>query len=97
VGLEVNRERCRESVEQSLMMVTSLAPVLGYDAAAKLAKDAMREGRTIRELARERKLMDDATLDRLLDARAMTGPAAGDGGGNSETRMLNAGSNSKAK
>jgi fumarate hydratase class II len=80
-GLEVNRERCAELVERSLMMVTSLAPVVGYDAAAKLAKEAHTSGKTIRQLVREKKLLDDAKLDELLDARAMTEPGGEGAGG----------------
>lgn len=74
LGLAVNEEQCRATIERSLMMCTSLAPVIGYDAAAKLAKKAFATGKTIRELAREEKLLDDATLDRLLDPRSMTEP-----------------------
>lgn len=73
-GLDVNREQCGATVERSLMMCTSLAPVIGYDQAAKLAKEAFSTGRTIRDLTREKKILDDATLDRLLDPRAMTEP-----------------------
>jgi fumarate hydratase class II len=69
-------------VEQGLMLATALAPVIGYDEAAKLAKDAHKSGRTIRELALEHG-MAAADLDRLLDPAAMTepglegGPASG--------------------
>jgi len=65
-------------VEQGLMLATALAPVIGYDEAAALAKDALRSGRTIRELAEERGLAPQE-LDRLLDPAAMTEP--GEGGG----------------
>src|SRR6478735_3691202 len=65
-------------VEQGLMLATALAPVIGYDEAAKLAKEAHRSGRTIRELALERG-MDAAELDRLLDPAAMTEPGLGGG------------------
>jgi fumarate hydratase, class II len=74
VGLNVNKERCEALLEQSLMMVTSLAPVLGYDNAAKLAKRAFNEGKTIRELVKAEGLIDDAKLDELLDPRSMTEP-----------------------
>jgi len=74
VGLRVNEARCRELMEQSLMMVTSLAPVLGYDQAAKLAKRAMAEGKTIRQAVLEEKLLEASKLDALLDARSMTEP-----------------------
>jgi fumarate hydratase class II len=65
-------------VEQGLMLATALAPVIGYDEAAKLAKDALKSGRTIRELALERG-MDPVELDRLLDPASMTEPGLGGG------------------
>ncbi len=73
-------ERGPQLVEQGLMLATALAPVIGYDEAAKLAKDAFKSGRTIRELALERGL-DAAELDRLLDPASMTEPGLGSGGG----------------
>ena len=72
-GLEANVERCRELVEQSLAMVTALAPRIGYDAAARLAKQAQQTGRTIRELAIQQQVLPAAELERLLDPRAQTG------------------------
>ncbi|MBA2700398.1 MAG: class II fumarate hydratase [Chloroflexi bacterium] len=77
VGLTAT-ERGPELVEQGLMLATALAPVVGYDAAARLAKAALASGRTIRELALESGLAPDL-LDRLLDPAAMTGPEL-DGG-----------------
>ena len=71
-------DRGPQLVEQGLMLATALAPVIGYDAAAKLAKDAFSSGRTIRELALERG-MDAAELDRLLDPATMTEPGLGGG------------------
>jgi fumarate hydratase, class II len=50
-GIEPDRERIRQHVERSLMLVTALAPVIGYDRAAEIAKKAHREGRTLREAA----------------------------------------------
>ena len=73
-GLEVNAERCEALIDQSLMMVTSLAPELGYDNAAKLAKEAFQENKTIRELVLEKKLLDERRLSALLDPAAMTRP-----------------------
>ena len=73
-GLEVNADRCRSLIDQSLMMVTSLAPVLGYDEAAKLAKQAFKEGKTIRQLVTERNLIPAPRLNELLDPRSMTEP-----------------------
>ena len=83
-GLEAT-DRGPALVEQGLMLATALAPVIGYDEAARLAKDAFASGRTIRELALERGLAAD-DLDRLLDPAAMTEPgmdgaAGGSGGG----------------
>jgi fumarate hydratase class II len=69
-------------VEQGLMLATALAPVIGYDEAAKLAKEALRTGRTIRELALERGIAP-GELDRILDPARMTAPGfeGGPGGG----------------
>jgi fumarate hydratase class II len=73
VGLKVNREIATGLVERSLMMVTSLAPVLGYDKAAEVAKAAFESGRTVREYVLEKGLLDARRLDELLDAASMTG------------------------
>jgi fumarate hydratase, class II len=72
-------ERGPALVEQGLMLATALAPVIGYDEAAALAKEALRTGRTIRELATERGIAPDR-LDDLLDPAKMTEPGL-DGGG----------------
>ncbi|HVL54314.1 MAG TPA: class II fumarate hydratase [Vitreimonas sp.] len=66
-------ERGPELVEQGLMLATALAPVIGYDEAAKLAKEAFATGRTIRQLAEDRGI-EPARLDELLDPTAMTEP-----------------------
>jgi fumarate hydratase class II len=63
-----------EIVESGLMLVTALAPEIGYDAAAALAKEAYQTGRTIRELARERTPLSESELDRILDPAAMVEP-----------------------
>jgi len=65
-------------VEQGLMLATALAPAIGYDEAAKLAKEAFKSGKTIRELALERG-MEPELLDRLLDPASMTEPGLGGG------------------
>jgi fumarate hydratase class II len=74
VGIEANKERCEEMIEKSLAMVTSLAPVVGYDAAAKIAQEAFRTGKTVREVARAHKVLPDDKLDKLLDPWRMTEP-----------------------
>lgn len=71
-GLEADREKCESNVERSLAMCTTLAPVIGYDRAAKIAKAAYDSGRTIREVALEVSGLDKARLDELLDARGQT-------------------------
>jgi fumarate hydratase class II len=71
-GLEAT-ERGPQLVEQGLMLATALAPVIGYDEAAKLAKEALRTGRTIRELALERGIAA-GDLDKILDPAKMTEP-----------------------
>ncbi|MEX0776063.1 MAG: class II fumarate hydratase [Phycisphaeraceae bacterium] len=80
-GLQVNRERCESLIEQSLMVVTSLAPVIGYDNAAKVAKQAFKEGKTIRQLVLEQKLVAPAQLDALLEPRSQTEPGSEGGAG----------------
>ncbi|HEV8545676.1 MAG TPA: class II fumarate hydratase [Candidatus Limnocylindrales bacterium] len=71
-------ERGPALVEQGLMLATALAPEIGYDAAAALAKEAFKTGRTIRELAAERGIAADR-LDDLLDPAGMTEPGLGGG------------------
>src|SRR5579859_1028784 len=71
-GIEAT-DRGPETVEKGLMMATALAPVLGYDEAAKIAKEAGRTGRTIRELALEKGL-DEKALAKVLDPAKMTEP-----------------------
>jgi fumarate hydratase class II len=73
-GMEANAEACEAAVEQSLSMVTSLNPHIGYEKAAKLAKEAFATGRTIRELCREQGILPENTLNEALDPMRMTEP-----------------------
>ncbi len=75
-GLEVNEDRCRELIDQSLMMVTSLAPLVGYEQSAMLAKDAFKLNTTIRQLCLDRKILPEAELNKALDPDSMTRPSA---------------------
>ena len=75
-GLEVNRDIATGTVERSLMMCTSLAPEIGYDAAAKVAKEAFRTGQTVREYVLEHGLVEPKRLAELLDPASMTEPQA---------------------
>jgi len=70
-GIEAT-ERGPELVEQGLMLATALAPVIGYDKAAEISKQAYKTGKTIRDIAREETDLSEEELDRLLDARKMT-------------------------
>jgi fumarate hydratase class II len=75
-GMEANEEACEASVEQSLSMVTSLNPLIGYEKAAKLAKEAFQSGETIRQLVREQGILPESTLQEALDPWRMTEPHA---------------------
>ena len=79
-GLEAT-DRGPALLEKNPILATALNPLIGYDEAAKIAKEAFRTGRTIRELARERGL-SDADIDKVMDPAAMTKPGLeGPGGG----------------
>src|SRR5947209_6638306 len=82
VGIKAT-ERGPQMVEQGLMLATALAPAIGYDAAAGIAKEALASGRTIREIAQERSNLPPGELSRLLDPARMTQPGmeAGAAGG----------------
>jgi fumarate hydratase class II len=73
-GLEANEQACEASVEKSLSMCTSLNPLIGYEQAAKLAKEAFATGQTIRELCREKGVLPEETLAKALDPWSMTEP-----------------------
>ncbi|MBW3554350.1 MAG: aspartate ammonia-lyase, partial [Gemmatimonadetes bacterium] len=73
-GIVANEERILELLEGNLSLGTALAPKIGYDAAAALAKEAFRTNRTVRELARDQKVLPEDELEKVLDARAMTEP-----------------------
>lgn len=75
-GITANRAVCEGMIERSLAMCTALAPVIGYEAAAEIAKESYRTGKTVREVARARRILPDAQLDELLDPWRMTAPQA---------------------
>jgi fumarate hydratase class II len=74
-GLEVNKEIAEALVEQSLMVGTILAPVIGYDQTSAIAKEAFSTGETIREIVLRKGLLDEEELDSYLDFDAMTKPS----------------------
>jgi len=71
-GLVADRERCEGLIEESLAMCTALAPAIGYDRAAAIAKQAHETGKTVREVALEEKVLSEDKLNQLLDPRPMT-------------------------
>jgi fumarate hydratase class II len=73
-GLEPNRARIAELLDRSLMLVTALAPEIGYDAAASIAKHAHAEGLTLKQAGIALGLVDAATFDRVVRPDAMLGP-----------------------
>jgi len=70
-GLEVNQARIDKQLERSLMIVTRLAPIIGYDKAAEIAKTAHATGKTIREVVIESGVEIEGDLDEILDPRKM--------------------------
>jgi aspartate ammonia-lyase len=72
-GITANDDVLRRYVEYSVGTVTALNPVLGYERATELAAEAMRSGKGIIELVREKKVLSEAQIDRILDPAAMTG------------------------
>jgi fumarate hydratase class II len=74
VGIKADKKRCEEMIEKSLAMCTVLAPIIGYDAAAKLAKEAYETGKTVRQVALEKKVLPENELNRVLDPWSMTEP-----------------------
>jgi aspartate ammonia-lyase len=73
-GITANRERARGLVEGSIGLVTALVPVLGYERASAVAKEALASGLAVREIVRASGDLDDDELDRLLSPEAMTRP-----------------------
>ena len=73
-GITADEEQGRHNAEATAALATALAPVIGYDKAAELAKRSLKENRTLRELVMEEGLVDKDEIDRILDFRAMTEP-----------------------
>ncbi|WP_191060236.1 class II fumarate hydratase [Geminicoccus harenae] len=75
VGIEANRERLAQIMNESLMLVTALNPKIGYDNAAKVAKKAHKEGTTLKESALALGLLTEEEFDRLVRPELMLGPS----------------------
>ncbi len=70
--IEANEERTGSLIERSLALCTALTPIIGYDAAADIAKEAFSTGKTVREVARARKVLPNGELNRVLDPVRLT-------------------------
>jgi len=75
-GITANQDVCRRYVEHSIGVVTALNPLLGYETATELAAEAMKTGKGIVELVREKKLLTEEQIGEVLDPKAMTGVGA---------------------
>jgi fumarate hydratase class II len=73
-GITADAERCRRNAETSAALATALAPTIGYDKAAEVAKKSVAEDKTLREVVLEMGLLSAEELDKLIDFRAMTEP-----------------------
>jgi aspartate ammonia-lyase len=73
-GIEADAARCRELLDRSTAMATALSPYIGYAKTAEIAKEAVRTGKSIREIVLERGLMDETQLSRILSVENMTRP-----------------------
>jgi fumarate hydratase, class II len=73
-GIEANRERCQELLEKNPSIATALNATIGYDEAAKVAKRAASERRSVRDVLRDMDLVPEDQLDGVLDVRSMTEP-----------------------
>jgi fumarate hydratase class II len=77
-GFTLNRERIARSLGENPILVTAIAPQVGYDKAAEIAKKATAEGRSILEVAVEMTELSEAELSALQDPAALTGPPGDD-------------------
>ena len=86
-GIVANEERCEEYAFKSASLVTALAPYIGYELSAKLAKEQVRTGRDIRDIVREQGLLPESDLLEILKPEAMTEPGVA-GQGKTQTPIL---------
>ena len=73
-GLQADREAIESKNELSLSLATALAPIVGYDTAARIAKESYASGKTVRQLAEEQQVLPKEQLDNALDLRRQTEP-----------------------
>ncbi len=77
VGITANRERCAEWVNRSVGIVTALNPYIGYRKAAEIAKESLKTGEPVRSIVLREGLMDEKTLDEVMDPLLLTEPCRG--------------------
>jgi aspartate ammonia-lyase len=73
-GLKADEKKCREYAEKSISIVTALNPIIGYARAAEIAKEAVKSGRSIMDVIREKKIMPEKKLNKVLDLMKLTKP-----------------------
>ena len=73
-GIKADKIRIKKLLDNSLMLVTALAPKIGYDNAAKIAKSALKNGTTLKEEALKTKLINEKDFDRIIDPKKMIYP-----------------------
>ena len=73
-GITADAGRCRAFAHASAGLATALSPLIGYAAAADVAMESLKTGKSIVDIVRQRGWLDDRTLERVLDPRTMTGP-----------------------
>jgi aspartate ammonia-lyase len=91
VGIKANANRAEEYAFKSASLVTALAPYIGYEASAAIAKEQIQTGRDIRDIVRERNLLPESDLAEILKPKAMTEPGIA-GQGKTKTPILGGGS-----
>jgi len=72
-GIQADRDACRIFLERSIGIVTALNPVIGYERSTELAAEAMKTGKGILEIVREKKVLTEAQIKKVLDPKAMVG------------------------
>ena len=72
-GITANEEVCKSYIEKSIGIVTALNPVLGYDKSTELAAEALKTGKGILEIVREKNLLTEEEIEKILDPASMTG------------------------
>ena len=73
-GIKADKKKCREYAEKSISIVTALNPIIGYSKASELTKEAVKTGRSIIEVIKEKKILNDKTMKRVLDLMRLTKP-----------------------